>query len=508
MARFPEDFLWGGATSAAQIEGGRCEDGKGLSHLDYVYYRGPKRPCNFMLLDDYKKARIEEATLNFPNRRGIDFYHRYKEDIALLAEMGFKSFRMSVSWTRLFPTGKEEKPNPEGVEFYHNVFRELHKYGIEPLVTMIHYEMPYGFVDEGNGWETDMIIPYAVKYMKFLIDEYKDEVKYWLTFNEINMVNAVPFLGGGIILDRPDPTSKIDFDSYTPTPEITFERKGPPPTANFARWDQASHQALHHQFIASAMVVKYAHETAPNCLIGNMFNLHHLYPETSSPKDAYRAHEETEFNMLFCDVMAKGYYPAWMLSWYKKHNINIKWYDNYEEILTNGKVDFISLSYYLSTVVTADPARQEKIGSFIRFLRNKYLETSDFGWQIDPIALRISLNELRDRFNLPIYIVENGIGAFEELGEDKTVHDDYRISYLRSHIEAIADAIEDGVDVIGYTPWGCIDLVSCSLVSMSKRYGFVYVDADDEGNGTYDRYRKDSFYWYKKVIASNGEDLD
>ena len=498
MARFPENFLWGGATSAAQIEGARCEDGKGLSHLDYVFFRGAKIPCNFMLTQDLQRARAQEATLNFPNRRGIDFYHRYKEDIALLAEMGFKSFRMSISWTRLFPTGREEKPNPEGVEFYHRVFRELHKYGIEPLVTMIHYELPIGFVDECNGWESPTIIPYCVKYLKFLIDEYKDEVTYWLTFNEINMVTAVPWLGGGILLDR---------DGAIEVPK-TFRPFGPMPPKLEERWNQASHQALHHQFIASALLVKYAHDTAPRCKIGNMFNLHHLYPETPSPRDAFRAHEETEYNMFFCDVMAGGAYPAWILSYYKRHNIHIDWYENCEQILAEGKVDFISLSYYLSTIVTGDPERQERIGSFIRRLQNPYIETSEFGWQIDPTALRISLNELRDRFSLPIYIVENGLGAFEELGEDKTVHDDYRIAYLRRHIDAIGQAIEDGVDVIGYTPWGCIDLVSCSLVSMSKRYGFVYVDADDEGNGSYDRYRKDSFYWYKKVIASNGEDLD
>ncbi|MBQ1878328.1 MAG: glycoside hydrolase family 1 protein [Erysipelotrichaceae bacterium] len=498
MARFPENFLWGGATSAAQIEGGRCLDGKGLSHLDYVFYRGPKIPCNFMLKKDYARAKAEEATLNFPNRRGIDFYHHYKEDIALLAEMGFKSFRMSISWTRLFPTGLEEKPDPDGVKFYHNVFRELHKHGIEPLVTMIHYELPIIFVEKYDGLASPEVVPHCVRYLKFLIDEYKDEVKYWLTFNEINMVTAVPWLGGGIILDRND-----EFEMPK-----NFRPFGPLPKEMAYRWENASHQALHHQFIASAMVVKYAHETAPNCLIGNMFNLHHLYPETPAPQDALRAHQEHEFNMFFCDVMARGYYPAWILSYYRKNNINIKWYDNYEEILANGKVDFISLSYYLSSIVTADPHRQERIGSFIRTLHNPYLETSDFGWQIDPIALRISLNDLRDRFNLPIYIVENGIGAFEKPDADGKIHDDYRISYLRTHIEAIAEAIEDGVNVIGYTPWGCIDLVSCSLVSMSKRYGFVYVDADDEGNGTYKRYRKDSFWWYKKVIASNGEDLD
>ncbi len=498
MPRFPENFLWGGATSAAQVEGGRCLDGKGLSHLDYVYYRGPKVPCNFMLKADYERAKAHEAEMNFPNRRGIDFFHRYKEDIALLAEMGFKSFRMSVSWTRLFPTGMEEKPDPEGVQFYHNVFRELHKYGIEPLVTMIHYELPITFVEKYDGWASPEVIPYCVKYMKFLIDEYKDEVKYWLTFNEINMVCAVPWLGGGILLDRYDGfVIPKGFRPFAPLPKEMAER-----------WENSTHQALHHQFIASAMIVKYAHENAPQCLIGNMFNLHHMYPETPAPADAYRVQEEKEFNMFFSDVMARGQYPDWIMAYYRRNNINIKWCDNYRQILKEGKVDFISLSYYLSSIVTADPARQERIGSFIRTMHNPYLETSDFGWQIDPTALRISLNELKDRFNLPIYIVENGLGAFEELGEDKTVHDDYRISYLRTHIKAIADAIDDGVNVIGYTPWGCIDLVSCSLVSMSKRYGFVYVDADDEGNGTYDRYRKDSFYWYKKVIASNGEDLD
>ena len=499
MAKFPDNFLWGGATSAAQCEGGRCEDGKGLSHLDYVYYRGEKAFCNFMLQNDYNYAREHESELNFPNRRGIDFFHRYKEDIALLAEMGFKSFRMSVSWTRLFPTGLEETPDPKGVEFYHNVFRELRANGIEPLVTMIHYELPIIFVDRYNGWISPEVIPHCFRYLKFLIDEYKDEVKYWLTFNEINMVTAVPFLGGGILLDR-------DGDIAAGGPPGKPGTALPPELIH--RWDNLAHQALHHQFIASAMIVKYAHENAPQCMIGNMFNLHHLYPETPSPNDAFRAHEETEFNMFFCDVMAKGYYPKWILSYYRKNDIDIKWYKGYEKILSEGKVDFISLSYYLSSIVTSDPERQERIGSFIRRMSNPYLETSEFGWQIDPTALRISLNELRDRFNLPIYIVENGIGAFEKPDEEGKIHDDYRISYLRSHIKAIAEAIGDGVKVIGYTPWGCIDLVSCSLVSMSKRYGFVYVDADDFGNGTYERSRKDSFYWYKKVIASNGEDLD
>ena len=321
MARFPSNFLWGGATSAAQLEGGRCEDGKGLSHLDYVYYRGPKIPCNFMLKKDFEKAKAEEATLNFPNRRGIDFYHHYKEDIALFGELGFKSFRMSISWTRLFPTGLEETPDPKGVQFYHDVFAELHKYNIEPLVTMVHYELPIIFVEKYDGWVSKEVIPHCFRYLKFIIDEYKNEVKYWLTFNEINMVTAVPWLGGGIILDRYD-----DFE----VPK-GFRPFGNLPADMAKRWDNAAHQALHHQFIASAMIVKYAHEHAPQCLIGNMFNLHHLYPETPSPADAYRAHEETEFNFFFCDVMAGGAYPAWIKTYYKRHNINIEWYEGFPD---------------------------------------------------------------------------------------------------------------------------------------------------------------------------------
>ncbi len=478
-AKLPEDFLWGGAISSGQVEGAFEEGGRGRSHLDWIRYKGPQDPSNFMLAADYEFAHEHEEECNFPNRRGIDFYHRYKEDIALMAEMGFKALRMSISWCRLFPTGKEEKPLKEGVEFYHNVFRELHKHNIQPVVTMIHYEVPDDLVDEYNGWESPELIKYFTHYTSFILDEYKDEVKYWLTFNEINMVCAVPYLGGGILLDR----SKRD-------------------------WNELTHQALHHQFIASALTVKYAHEHAPNCLIGNMFNLQHMYPLTPSPEDALRAHFEQEFNMFFCDVMVRGAYPDWIKGFYKRHNINIDYVDNYEQILQEGKVDFISLSYYLSSVVSVDPAKREKIGSFIRRNRNPYLKTSDFGWQIDPIALRISLNELKDRYNKPIFIVENGLGAFEELDENKTVNDIYRNAYLRDHIIAIKQAVGDGVNVIGYTPWGCIDLVSCSLVSMSKRYGFVYVDADDEGNGTYDRFKKQSFNWYKKVIASNGEDLD
>lgn len=484
MAAFKDTFLWGGATSSAQYEGGFNEGGRGRSHLDYVSFIEPEDrkagfSANRMTPERYEYNKAHENEMNLPNRRGSDFYHRYKEDIALAAEMGMKCFRMSISWTRLFPTGEEETPLADGVQFYHNVFRELKKYGIEPLVTMVHYEVPDALVEKYNGWESPKLIPLFARFAEFLIDEYQDEVKYWLTFNEINMINHLPFLGGGMFYER-SKRSKL----------------------------ACQHQALHHQFIASALAVRYCHEAAPQCMIGNMFNRQETYPYTCRPEDVFAAYQDDQMNLFYCDVMAKGEYPAFILSYYRENNIQINWVEGYEEILKNGTVDFISFSYYLSGVASADPDKKEPLGTFVRQLKNPYLEVSDFGWTVDPMALRLSLDKLYTRYHLPLFISENGIGAFEKPDENGNVEDDYRIEYLRDHINAIKGAIEDGADVMGYTPWGWIDIVSCSLANFDKRYGFVYVDADDYGNGTYNRSRKKSFDWYKKVIASNGEDLD
>ena len=482
MAKFPDNFLWGGATSSCQIEGAYDIGERGLSHLDWIR-RIPKKddekifPIN-VTWDMYEDHKAHEKEYNFAFRRGSDFYHHYKEDIALLGEMGFKTFRMSIAWERLFPTGLEKVPCDDGVKFYHNVFRECHKYGIEPLVTMIHYDIPAYITENYNGWESAKTIDYFLNYSKFIIDEYKDEVKYWITFNEINMVMNSPYLGGGMFVEK----SKKDRESCI-------------------------HQALHHQFIASALTVKYFHEHAKGDLIGNMIARVQNYPFTCNPNDVLAQQQQNRFNYFPTDVQVKGYYPLNILNYYKDNNIKIDWYPDYQKILKDGTVDFTSISYYHTAVISSEEDKKEPIGAFIRNLENPYLTKTDWGWNIDPIGLRITLNDMTDRYGKPIFIVENGLGAHDILTDDKKIHDDYRIAYLKAHIKAIKDAIKDGAQVLGYTPWGCIDLVSCGDCQMTKRYGFIYVDANDQGEGTYNRYKKDSFYWYKKVIESNGEDL-
>lgn len=482
MSKFPNTFLWGGATSASQFEGAATLGGRGLSHMDYIRRVEKKDnekvfPINVTaaMFEDHKK---HEDEYNLPFRRGSDSYHRYEEDIAFLAEMGFKTYRMSISWSRLFPTGLEKEPLKDGVQFYHNVFRECQKYGIEPLVTMIHYDIPVYLTENLNGWESPKVIDYFTHYTRFIIDEYKDEVKYWITFNEINMIMNSPYLGGGLFVEK---SSK---------PRET-----------------CIHQALHHQFIASALTVKYLRQVSPKAMVGNMIARLQNYPYTCKPEDVLATQQQNQFNYFPTDIQVKGFYPTFILNYYQKHDIEIEWYPDYQRILKEGTVDFASISYYATFVISTDPDKAEPIGSFVRHLLNPYLKQTNWGWGIDPIGLRVTLNDMNDRYGIPLFIVENGLGARDELTVDHKVHDPYRIEYLKSHVEVIKDAIGDGCNVIGYTTWGCIDLVSCGDAQMTKRYGFVYVDADDDGNGTYNRYRKDSFYWYKKVIESNGEVL-
>lgn len=481
MSKFPKNFFWGGATSAYQIEGGLNEGGRGASHIDnnrFVPKEDRKHWAIDVTLDEYLASKNNPEDFDLPHHRGSDFYFRYKEDIKLMAEMGFKMYRMSISWTRLFPTGLEEKPNKEGVEFYHNVFRELRKYKIEPLVTMIHYEVPAYLTETINGWESEDMIKYFTHYSKFLIDEYKNEVTYWITFNEINMVGNSLFLATGMFAEK----VKNDVAS-------------------------AAQQALHYQFIASAITVKFAHDTAPHCKIGNMVARLQNYPYTCKPEDVFATMQDNQINMFYHDVMVKGFYPKSILNFYKNQNIEIQFVKDYESILRHGTVDFISFSYYFTSVISTDEDKKEPLGTFVRNLKNPYHKLTDWGWGIDPLGLRITLNELNDKYGLPMIIAENGIGALDKLNNGK-IHDPYRIDYMRQHIEAISDAIQDGCNVIGYTPWGCIDLVSCGTAERSKRYGLVYVDADDYSKGTFNRFPKDSFYWYKKVIGSNGERLD
>lgn len=481
---FPKDFLWGGATASAQFEGGFDQGGRGKSQLDMIDFIPPEKRHNQLGTDDvtlerFEQIRSNEAAYNLPYRRGADFYHHFKEDIALFAEMGFKTYRMSISWCRIFPTGEESEPNQEGLQFYHDVFDELHRYGIEPLVTMIHYENPLPLTEKYNGWEDSRLIDLFVKYTKVLIDEYADKVKYWITFNEINATLSMPYVGAGLFVEK----SERNYLS-------------------------ACYQALHHQLIASAKTVEYAHRTAPQCQIGCMIARLECYAETCAPADVEATLIEDQINCSFFDVMARGYYPKSILNYFRDHDISIDFVDNYEAILKDNTVDFLAFSYYMTYVVSADPSKAENPGNLVKSLINPFIPVSEWGWGIDPIGLRVTLNKIYDKYHLPLFIVENGLGATDTLTADGRIHDDYRIDYLRQHIKAMDKALDDGVELLGYTTWGCIDICSASFADMTKRYGFIYVDADDYGQGSYNRYRKDSFYWYQGVIASNGQNTN
>lgn len=478
---FPEGFLWGGATAANQFEGAYNEGGKGLSTADMVRFI-PKEERGEGFSLDVSGKEIEAILAGkvdavFPKRFGVDFYHHYKEDIALLAEMGFKVFRLSINWARIFPNGDDTIPNEEGLAFYDDVFDECLKYGIEPLVTLSHYETPLNLTLKYNGWADRQVIDLFVQYAETVFKRYKDKVKYWLTFNEINIIALSPYTGGGVLVEEAENPMEL------------------------------SYQAGHHQFVASALATKIGHEINPELKIGCMLARMTTYPETNNPKDIIKAQEENQLNLFFTDVQARGEYPGYMDRYFNENNITIHKERGDDEILKAYPVDFISFSYYMSSTISSNPSEDQVSGNFMGGIKNTYLETSDWGWQIDPIGLRWTLNDFYDRYQLPLFIVENGLGAYDKVEEDGSIHDDYRIDYLQKHIEQMKEAVLDGVDLMGYTSWGAIDLVSASTSEMSKRYGYVYVDQDDEGKGTLERSRKDSFFWYKKVIETNGMDL-
>ena len=487
---FPKNFLWGGATAANQCEGAWNVDGRGPALTDvktggsvnsprlvtYIDKDGnpqaqPKMPggipegAHYAVLDGYL----------YPNHDGIDFYHRYKEDIALFAEMGFKTFRMSISWSRLYPNGDEETPNQKGIEFYRNVFNELKKYNIEPLVTIWHFDTPLYLEEKFGGWKNRKLIDLYVRFAKTCFTEFKGLVKYWLTFNEIN--NTIMFL------DRfGQKVTDTDF--------------------------QNAYQTLHHQFVASAKAVQIGHEIDPENKIGCMICGITFYPMTCDPKDILLNRHTWEKNIFYCgDVQCKGKYPTFAERLWKDHNVKLEILPEDLEDLKKGTVDMYSFSYYMSTVVTTHNVTDKVSGNFSAGARNEYLQYSDWGWATDPTGLQYYLEMMYDRYEKSLLIVENGLGAFDTVEEDGSIHDPFRIDYYRQHIEAMSKAIDNGVDLIAYTTWGCIDLVSAGTGEMRKRYGFIYVNKHDDGTGDYSRSRKDSFYWYKKVIASNGEDL-
>lgn len=479
---FPKGFLWGGATAANQFEGGWLEDGKGASVPDHIRGGTVSTP---RLWD----KEIDE-TIYYPSHEATDFYHHYKEDIALYGEMGFKCYRMSINWARIYPTGMEETPNQKGLDFYHNVFAECKKYNIEPLVTISHYELPWGLSEKYNGWAGREVIDCYVRYAKTLFTEFKDEVTLWLTFNEIN-IGANSFgriMSLGMQGDDHKPMFKMNETDEEKSERFT---------------------ALHHQFVASALAVQAGHEINPENKIGCMIAGSMTYPFTCNPLDVKDAQNKMNMSNWFCgDVQVRGHYPYYAKRFFKDNNVVVKMEEGDEDILKKGTVDFYSFSYYMSSCASVDPEALKAAGNMFTGIKNPYLQASDWGWQIDPEGLRIYLNEVYGRYEVPLMIVENGLGANDERSEDGKFHDDYRINYLRDHIKAMEQAIEDGVDLMGYTMWGCTDLVSASTGEMKKRYGFVYVDRDNDGNGDMHRERKDSFYWYKKVCESNGEDLD
>lgn len=474
---FPKDFLWGASTAANQCEGAYLADGKGLSVADVL------------ASDPEKGFRIETATVEdgkfYASHRAVDMYNRIDEDIALMKELGLKAYRMSIAWTRIFPNGDDELPNEAGLRYYDHVFDELKKAGIEPVVTLSHYEPPLHMAAQG-GWSNRKMIDCFVKYAETVFTRYKGKVKYYLTFNEINCMQ-VPFgimTAGGMQMGFRDPEN---------TETLRF-------------------QALHHQFVASALVVKKLHEIDDKAQVGCMIASMLQYGLTAHPTDQFLSLSHNRMSYLFAsDVMIRGAYPGYAMRYFDEHDIEIKMEPEDAETLKEGCVDFYSCSYYMTNCIsTPEHAKEFGIGAtagnLVEGLKNPYLKASQWGWQIDPEGFRYLLNQVYDRYQKPIMIVENGLGAKDTLEDGGSVHDDYRIEYLRDHVESLLEAIKDGVEVIGYMPWSAVDLIALSTGNIEKRYGFIYVDLDNFGNGTGDRYKKDSFYWYQKVIASNGAD--
>ena len=470
-----KDFLWGGATAANQFEGGWNVDGKGASTSDMLTAGTHTIPRKIT------KETIDG--LNYPSHEAIDFYHRYKEDIKLFAEMGFKVFRISIAWT---PNGDDKEPNEAGLKFYDDVFDELKKYNIEPLVTISHYEMPFNLTKKYNGWASRNLIDFFVNYCSVIFNRYKDKVKYWLTFNEINC-GTMPrggYLGLGILNEGTE-----DFLHQNDNKQIRF-------------------QALHHQFVASAKAVKLGHSINKDFKIGCMIAHMTTYPYTCNPNDILLAQKKNQLaNDLCGDVQVRGEYPFFAKRYFEENNIVLDITEEDKKILKEGTVDYYTFSYYMSNCESASGDEDKTSGNLLGGIKNPYLEASDWGWQIDPKGLRYTLNELYGRYNIPLMVVENGLGAFDKVEEDGSINDDYRIEYLKDHIIQMKEAVKDGVDLIGYTPWGCIDLVSASTGEMEKRYGFIYVDKDNAGEGILNRKKKKSFEWYKNVIKTNGEEL-
>lgn len=473
ISGFPKDFLWGGAIAANQTEGAWNINGKGVSMADIeelpLEYSRTKVVGFRHTKEEILKAS-KDVEKFYPRRNAIDFYHTYKEDLALMKEMGFKCFRTSFNWTRIFPNGDESEPNESGLKFYDDLLDEMIKNGIEPVMTISHYEMPVHLLTEYQGWYSKKVIEFFANYCRVLFERYHTKVKYWIVFNQINSLGGWgEFASLGMLED--------EFDD----------------------WNSALYQATHHQFIASALAKKIANEIDPNMKIGLMLGDDATYPASCRPNDVFANTQQMQISIYFySDVLLRGEYPGYAIRYFYDHDIHITVTNEEEKLLKENRADFLSFSYYYTRLCDASDA--------VHLKDNPYLEKSIWGWATDPLGFRNSLNLYWDRYGVPMFIAENGLGALDEVVDGK-IHDDYRIAYLKAHVEAMKEAIKDGVQVFGYASWGPIDIISCSQGEMSKRYGYIYVDIDDRGNGTGKRLKKDSFYWYQNVIKTNGEEL-
>ncbi|GGG11868.1 6-phospho-beta-glucosidase [Paenibacillus albidus] len=475
-SKFPENFLWGGAIAANQAEGAYLAGNKGLTLVDLLP-TGEKRRS---IMKGNVPALTPLEGEFYPSHEAIDFYHHYKEDIALFAEMGFKVLRVSISWARIYPTGEDAVPNVAGLKFYDDLFDELLKYNIQPVVTLAHFDVPVALIQKYGSWRSRKMVELFEIYSKTVLERYKDKVKYWMTFNEINMLLHLPFLGAGLVFQEGDNVKQIQY------------------------------QAAHHQLVASALAVKACHELIPDAQIGCMLAAGSFYPYTCNPEDVFQGMEKDRESYFFIDVQSRGEYPGYAKRFFRDQGLSIEMEPDDAGILKSHTVDYIGFSYYSSRTTSTDPEVQKNMtsGNVFGSIANPYLAKSEWGWTIDPKGMRITANQLHDRYQKPLFVVENGFGAHDEVTPEGEINDDYRINYLKRHIAEMSEAIQDGVEILGYTSWGPIDIVSASSGEMRKRYGYIYVDRDNEGQGTMKRIPKKSFGWYKKAIQSNGSDLE
>lgn len=485
MGRFPDGFLWGGAIAASQAEGAWNEGGKGLDTQDLRVFdaewdaetRRRNRDIN-ITSERFERALCATDIEHYPFRWAIDFYSTYEADLDLMQELGLKVFRTSISWARIFPNGDDAKPNEEGLAYYEELFSACHERGMKVFATILHYATPVNLVTKYGGWKSRKMIDFYLRYCEALFKRLGGLVDFWLPFNEINCSRFNPWNGCCLIKDQEE------------------------------NYDQAIFQCTHHQLVANALATKMCHQMLPGSMVGGMIARFTSYPATCDPDDVMSAIlDENYKNYFYTDVMARGHYPSYARRMFAELGVEVQMEDGDEKILREGTVDFLSYSYYMSMISTDNKDFEVTSGNLLSGKKNPYLKTSEWGWQIDPKGLRISLNQMYDRYQLPIFIAENGLGARDAVDTDGRVHDPYRIDYLREHVRQMGEAVVDGVDLLGYTMWGIIDIVSCGSIEMNKRYGVIYVDRDEAGCGSNGRLKKDSFEWYRKCIASNGEEL-